>query len=163
MTLYHGSLEIVERPLVLPRRNGKTSDFGVGFYTTTDFNQAERWARIRKGANQSQKGYVSEFAASDDLFLASDLKILSFDSATPEWLDFVIANRRKKDFSHGYDIVRGSVANDRVYATIALYEDEFLDKAETIARLKTFVLANQVLFHTEKSLGYLHFSRSVSI
>lgn len=163
MTLYHGSLVIVESPRILPRKDGKTSDFGAGFYTTSDFAQAERWVKLRKGAAQSQKGFVSEFNAPDDLLSSADLKILSFDSASPEWLDFVVANRRAKGFSHDYDIVSGPVANDRVYTTIALYEDELLDKAETISRLKTFVLVNQILFHTERALARLCFAGSVAV
>ena len=76
---------------------------------------------------------------------------------------FVISNRRDKSFSHDYDLVYGPVANDRVYTTISLYEDELLDKTETLARLKTFVLTDQVLFHTDKALQFLHFVRSVKI
>ena len=163
MKVYHGSLVIVESPRILPRTDGRTSDFGPGFYTTSDFSQAERWVKIRKGAVQGQKGFVSEFNVPDDLLSSADLKVLSFDSASPEWLDFVVANRRSKGFSHDYDIVSGPVANDRVYTTIALYEDELLDKAETIARLKTFVLVNQILFHTERPLEQLHFSGSVAV
>ena len=92
-----------------------------------------------------------------------ELKILKFDSASSEWLDFVVANRKDKSFTHDYDIVFGPVANDRVYTTITLYEDEFLDKETTIARLKTFTLVDQILFHTEKSLAYLNFSRSITV
>ena len=163
MKLYHGSLVVVEKPLILPRENGKTADFGTGFYTTTDYKQAERWVKIRKGTDQNQSGFVSEFDAPDDLLAKNGLNILSFESADAEWLDFVVANRRIKDFTHDYDIVYGPVANDRVYTTIALYEDELLDKESTIARLKTFVLIDQALFHTEKALSYLHFARSIPV
>ena len=163
MKLYHGSLVIVDSPQILPRENGKTADFGTGFYTTTDYNQAERWVKIRKGTEKYKKGFVSEFDVTDDLLLKPELKVLKFDSASSEWLDFVVANRKNRNFTHDYDIVSGPVANDRVYTTIALYEDEFLGKEATIARLKTFILVDQILFHTEKSLAYLHFSRSIAI
>ncbi|MBR0126524.1 MAG: DUF3990 domain-containing protein [Treponema sp.] len=163
MKLYHGSLVIVNSPQILPRENGKTADFGTGFYTTTDYKQAERWVKIRKGTDQDKKGFVSEFYAADDLLSTPELKILKFASASSEWLDFVVANRKDKSFTHDYDIVFGPVANDRVYTTITLYEDEFLDKETTIARLKTFTLVDQILFHTEKSLAYLNFSRSITV
>jgi len=161
--LYHGSLVVVEKPLILPRENGRTADFGAGFYTTTDYKQAERWVKIRKGTNPYQNGFVSEYDVPNDFLSKSDLKILVFSSANADWLDFVIANRRQKNFEHDYDIVYGPVANDRVYATISLFEDELLDKEETIARLKTFVLVDQALFHTEKALSYLNFTRSIPI
>lgn len=163
MKLYHGSLVIVDKPLILPRENGRTADFGSGFYTTTDYKQAERWVKIRKGTNPHQNGFVSEYDAPNDLLAKRDLRVLSFPSANSDWLDFVIANRRQKHFSHDYDIVYGPVANDRVYTTINLYEDDLLDKDEAIARLKAFVLVDQALFHTEKALSYLRFSRSFAV
>ena len=163
MKLYHGSLVAVDKPLIMPRKKGHTSDFGIGFYTTTDYKQAERWVKIRKGTDTEQQGYVSEYDVPDNILSLENLKVLKFNSASEEWLDFVISNRRNKDFSHDYDIVYGPVANDRVYTTINLYEEDLLDKAETLARLKTFVLTDQVLFHTEKAINYLNFLRSVKV
>ncbi|MBP5401638.1 MAG: DUF3990 domain-containing protein [Treponema sp.] len=163
MKLYHGSLVTVEKPLIIPRESGKTADFGAGFYTTTDYKQAERWVTIRKGTEQNQKGFISEYDAADNLLSLPELKIKKFNNADEEWLDFVIENRRNANFSHNYDIVYGPVANDRVYTTINLYEDELLSKEETIIRLKTFTLVDQVLFHTEKALTYLNFVRSTSL
>ena len=46
MKLYHGSSVVVRKPLIA--RGRKTTDFGKGFYTTTDFEQAARWARIKR-------------------------------------------------------------------------------------------------------------------
>lgn len=163
MKLFHGSLTSVAEPRILPRENGKTADFGIGFYTTTDYNQAERWVKLRKGPDAQIKGYISEFEAPDNLLQNKDLKVLVFENADSEWLDFVIENRKNKSFSHNYDIVYGPVANDRVYTTINLYEEELLDKQQTIAQLKTFVLVNQVLFHTEKALSYLKYERSIKV
>ena len=163
MNLYHGSLVTVENPCILQREPGHTADFGAGFYTTTDRKQAERWVKIRKGTDVLQSGFVSEYEVPDNLLSISGLKILTFTGASEAWLDFVISNRRDSAFAHNYDIVYGPVANDRVYTTISLYEDELLDKQETISRLKTFVLTDQILFHTEKALSYLTFVRSVKV
>lgn len=163
MRLFHGSLTDVTKPCIMPRENGRTTDFGLGFYTTTDYSQAERWVKIRKGTNQEKKGFISEFAAPDDLLQKNDLKILVFNTADSGWLDFVIENRKNKNFSHDYDIVYGPVANDRVYTTINLYEGDLINKEQTIAQLKTFILVNQILFHTEKALLYLHYTRSILV
>ena len=43
--IYHGSTVLVETPEI--REGGTFLDFGVGFYTTTSYEQAERWARIK--------------------------------------------------------------------------------------------------------------------
>ena len=61
MKLYHGSTFIVEHPN-LKILNHKT-DFGVGFYTTTDFNQAKKWSKIKKTRlqNLNAKMYVNVY------------------------------------------------------------------------------------------------------
>ena len=43
MVLYHGSSVEVSQPEILSAE--RALDFGAGFYTTTDREQAERWAR----------------------------------------------------------------------------------------------------------------------
>ena len=80
-----------------------------------------------------------------------------FDSPTEEWLDFVMQNRTQNSFEHDYDIVYGPVANDKVYASFALYEGGFLNKQALISELKTYKLVDQYLFHTEKSLESIKF------
>ena len=45
MILYHGSTDLVDKPEI--RKSDVYLDFGVGFYTTTSFEQAERWAKIK--------------------------------------------------------------------------------------------------------------------
>lgn len=152
MKLYHGSLEIVERPVI--RVPNRTLDYGNGFYTTTSESQATAWV-LRKTNRLSSIGYVNIYELRDKLL--SDLHILSFDKPSEEWLDFVMNNRTNADFTHNYDIVRGPVANDRVYAAFALFESGFINKVELIKELKTYKLVDQYLFHTEKSLKVLTF------
>ena len=41
MRLFHGSLDRVEVPCIMPRELYRPLDFGVGFYTTTDVEQGE--------------------------------------------------------------------------------------------------------------------------
>jgi hypothetical protein len=45
MKLYHGSTIIIEKPIILDSQ--RLLDFGKGFYTTTNKEQAERWALIK--------------------------------------------------------------------------------------------------------------------
>ena len=45
MILYHGSTDLVDKPEI--RESDVYLDFGVGFYTTTSFDQAKRWAKIK--------------------------------------------------------------------------------------------------------------------
>ena len=59
MILYHGSTVLVETPEI---RKGKTFlDFGTGFYTTTSYGQAERWAKIKMRRENKNTGYVAVY------------------------------------------------------------------------------------------------------
>ena len=55
MILYHGSNVEVRRPRVLT--TNRSLDFGAGFYTTSNLDQAKRWAQVpirnREGASPS--------------------------------------------------------------------------------------------------------------
>ncbi|MDR1269198.1 MAG: DUF3990 domain-containing protein [Planctomycetaceae bacterium] len=156
MKLYHGGMIAVEKPvLITPTSIDHTTDFGNGFYTTTDLKQAKRWVQIRRERYQTGGGVVSIFETDDNLLYDKELNCLVFKEANKNWLEFIMQNRSDKNYSHDYDIVFGPVANDRVYASLTLFENDFLDVAETIRRLKTYKLTNQILFHTEKSLQNL--------
>lgn len=154
MRLYHGSTYIVEKPS-LEILNFKT-DFGKGFYTTTDIEQAKRWTQIKKKRLKelnNEKGYINiyEYIENDEL------KILDFLGATEEWLDFVYKNRKSSQLLHNYDIVKGPVADDNLYATLKLYEKNYASKEETIKALKTYKLINQISFHTERALKCIRY------
>jgi hypothetical protein len=164
MRLYHGGTIAVEKPqLQTPINTPRTTDFGNGFYTTTNREQAERWAKIRQTRYQTNIGVVSIYETDDYLLQNKELKCLVFKSANKKWLDFVMKNRQQTSFFHEYDLVAGPVANDRIYATLTLFENELLSVAETLHRLKTYQLADQILFHTEKSLLELTYIGSEEI
>ncbi len=163
MIVYHGSITAIDKPQILVPESKRTVDFGNGFYTTTDYDQACRWVKIKIESTSAEKGFVSFYEVDDDLLKKDTLKILSFPTATKEWLDFVFENRQNPSFKHDYDIVFGPVANDRVYASLSLYESHFFDVETTIKNLKTYTLVNQILFHTENSLKELRFVKSEEI
>ena len=152
MILYHGSPQIVREPRILvPKR---TLDYGVGFYTTTSEQQARDWALRRIIGKES--AYVNVYEFDEDA--ASALKRLNFSNPPEEdWVDFVHANRNQRGFAHDNDLVYGPVANDRVYAAFALYEQGLLNKQELILELKTYTLIDQMVFHTEAALEFLKF------
>lgn len=161
MILYHGSMVIVDAPRILPRKDGRGADFGAGFYTTSSHEQAVRWVHVLQGKLETQvSGYVSSYSVPDNLLSLPELNIRVFRGASRAWLHFVRDNRTHPEVDHSYDIVKGPVANDRVYSTLTLWEENFLDEAETIRRLKTFTLVDQILFHTEKALSYLSFLKA---
>ena len=155
MKLYHGSHVEVRNPKILT--SSRVGDFGNGFYTTSSMKQARRWAEIRAQQTKSTSGVVTIFEVQDSLFEHPELTVKTFPQADDDWLDFVLANRRDTAFEHRFDLVRGPVANDRVYVCLNALENGTADRATVLRRLKTFVLADQILFHTAKSLLFLEY------
>ena len=152
MIIYHGSDIAVIEPKILS--SNRFLDFGEGFYTTSSYEQADRWAKIVSKNRKSKQCIISTYDFNVDKAI-NDLRIIRFDIPSPEWLCFVTICRIGKEVEMDYDIVIGPVANDNVYASIRLFETGVLSEEETIIRLKVEKIYNQILFHTELSLNYL--------
>ncbi len=88
------------------------------------------------------KGYVNVYEYTTAL--EADLNVLDFPKASGDWVDFVMANRMDKDYTHDYDIVKGPVANDNVYAAFAFYESGLFNKEQLIVDLKTLLVDTHV-------------------
>lgn len=159
MKVYHGSLEVVEHPMILPPN--RTLDYGKGFYTTTSEKQAKEWVERRMIENHSSYGYLNIYDFEDQKL--TEFRSLIFKEPTEEWANFVLANRTNKNFTHDYDIVYGPVANDRVYLQFGLYEAGAISIETLIRELKTYKLVDQYLFHTEMALTALNFIKATKI
>lgn len=162
MKIYHGSTFIVKEPN-LEILNYRT-DFGKGFYTTTDIEQAKRWTKIkRKRLEKDGKTNIHQYVNVYEYIENEELNILNFESATEEWLKFVFKNRQSEELVHQYDVVMGPVANDNLYQVLIGYENGIYSMEETIKRLKAYTLSNQISFHTQKSLEYLKYIESIEV
>lgn len=160
MKVYHGSTQSVKNPIV--ERGRPSTDFGKGFYTTTNIEQAHSWARIRqKSAGGEAKAIVSIYETDDDLLDNKRYDTLRFTAPDELWLTFVMGCRASKPHSH--DMVFGAVANDKIYETLELYAGGVLDMQETVARLKINEFYNQISFHTPESVRELRFLESVEV
>ena len=149
MIIYHGSTQIIDCPRLI--ESDRFLDFGKGFYTTTNIEQATRWATIKQKRTAAKVAYVNLYEIDNDLLSNNDLSILLFPNANREWLEFVTGNRRGNPL-HEYDIVKGAVANDTIYQTLVLYEAGAYTVEETVTRLKVHRLFDQISFHTERAL-----------
>jgi len=157
MKVYHGSLNQVIRPNI--EKGRPSTDFGKGFYTTTNFEQAMRWAiNKQKTTGNNAKAVVNTYEIDNNLLDNEIFNIKKFDSPDEEWLAFVVNCRNT--VPHRFDIVFGPVANDKIYATITLYESKILSAEETVARLKVNPYFNQISFHSSKAIRELKFIRS---
>ena len=154
MILYHGSTVLVNKPEI---RVGETfSDFGIGFYTTTSYEQAERWATIKMRRGNTSVGYVSVYQF-DYEKAKTELNIEHFKTANEAWLNFVVNNRKGNFIDNKTDMHIGPVADDNVYQSIRLFETGAYDAEYTVKKLKTEVLHDQWTFHSDEILKYLNF------
>lgn len=127
MRVYHSSSVRVEHPDVFHSR--KFLDFGQGFYVTTLRDQAIKYAQrfLRRG----KPAWLNEYEL-DDSFVSYNLK--EFFCYDEEWLDYVSACR-VGNVADDYDIVRGGIANDKVFRTVDLYFAGDITKLEAQSRL----------------------------
>lgn len=154
MIIYHGSTVYVEKPQIIAGEN--FLDFGVGFYTTTSYQQAERWARTKMRRENKNIGFVSIYEF-DYEKARKETMIYKFSKADMEWLKFVTNNRKGIFLENQADMNIGPVADDNVYESIRFFETGILDAKQTVKRLKTEKLQDQWVFHTNKILEYLKF------
>ena len=59
MQIFHGSDVEVKEPQIL--KTNIFLDFGIGFYTTTSYEQAENWAKRVSVRNNSKKCFISVY------------------------------------------------------------------------------------------------------
>lgn len=157
--IYHGSIEIVESPDI--RQPNRSLDYGSGFYTTTSFAQAKKLVERRIKDKGVDVGHVNVYELDDNAL--ESMKVLRFKKPTEEWVNFVMKNRTERGFTHDYDIVYGSVADDSVYTQFTLYEGGIISMPTLIQELKTYKLVDQYLFHTKKSLTAIKFIESIEV
>ena len=159
MQVYHGTNIVIERPKIINRF--KTLDFGEGFYTTENENQARDFAiKVCKRRTPSLYPIVNCYEFNEDF---DNFSVLKFDAPDEKWLDFVVERRRGIALSKKYDLIIGPVANDDVFGTIILYEAGQLDKENAIKNFKVKKLYNQVVFCNESVLESLIFIKSYKI
>ena len=165
MILYHGGLQVVDAPRIIRSEIGR--DFGFAFYSTDIREQAERWALRRKRAarrngHETAQAVISVFKF-DEALARRNLRFRDFPEVSMDWLDMVIACRSDVNYSHGFDLVTGKIANDNVGETVAYVLAGVMRKEDALARLRFQQINNQVAFCTEAALSYLTFDSSCTI
>jgi len=129
MKLYHGSNVMVQVPDADHSRD--KIDFGRGFYVTPVYAQAVKWAERFKDGGMGAYLSVYEF----DESALKTLRVLDFPDHSGEWLDFIVSCRMGNDTDE-FDVIRGGVANDKVFDTCELYFRGLISKDTAIDRLK---------------------------
>lgn len=156
MFLYHGSNLIVDSPKLI--KQNRFLDFGYGFYTTLNKEQAENFA-IKVSSRRGGKPILNTYS----LIEIEGLKVKEFLLPDEEWLDFVTKNRKGLLENIEYDLIIGPVANDDVYKIIELFDSSLLTKEQALSALKVKKLYNQYVFTTVKALKCLKYISSSEV
>ena len=156
ITLYHGSNMLIDQ---IDLTMGMTDkDFGKGFYLTDIRSQADHMAVRRTRIAGFGKPCVTAYAFDDALLKAGNLNVKVFsDMPTEEWAEFIDANRHSSEtgFSHTYDIVVGSVADDGVAFQLERYHERAIDLKTLAHELAYRKLNRQYYFGTERAIAEL--------
>jgi hypothetical protein len=159
MRVYHGTNMVIEQPKIINRF--KTLDFGEGFYTTENENQAIDFAvKVCDRRSPELSPIVNCYEFNEHL---TDFSVLLFDEPNEKWLDFVVERRKGIALDQKYDLIIGPVANDDVFGTIVLYETGQLDSESAIKRFKVKKLYNQIVFCDKMILSKLVFVNSYKV
>lgn len=155
--LFHGSnIKIEEIDLT---KCSPYKDFGRAFYLTSDESHAQTVADARVDIFGGEP-VVNVFSFDEALLGNGELSFKSFDAYTEEWADFVYQHRDETNvppYMHGYDVVYGPIADDRVGLQIRNYRLGNINKQEFLQRLKYMKgITFQYAFCSERAIKTLH-------
>jgi len=159
MILYHGSNVEVKEPILLKVQ--RELDFGKGFYTTSDLEQAAKWAKRTAKRRGVDKAFVTVYEV--DNTDIHNIRLLSFDSPNKDWLNFVVKNRKGEYIAENWDVISGPVADDQTAQVIDLYLDGLYDEEEAIRRFLTQKLKDQYTFKTLEAINLLKYKEVITL
>lgn len=156
MIVYHGSYCEIKHPDIKFSRD--SLDFGKGFYVTSIKEQAINWAG--KFKLRGKKSYINIYNLDLDK-IKEKYSVKEYRTYSVEWLDFILECRRGSDVYLENDIIIGGIADDRVYNTIELYEDNLINKEEALKRLRYYKPNNQICIVSQEIIyRYLNYEES---
>ena len=159
MILYHGSNVAVPEPKLLVIQ--RELDFGKGFYTTSDYEQAVRWARKTALRLKQEKSFVTAYEVDDAAY--GLLRVLRFEKPDAGWLRFVTACRKGMLPTENWDVISGPVANDQTMPVLDLYLAGRYDEEEAIKRLLPQKLKDQYTFKTDQAIRLLQTKEVIAL
>ncbi len=146
MIVYHGSDRIIQNPEI--RFSKKRLDFGSGFYVTTVKEQATRWAKRKAMLDGQRHGIVNVFEMQDN----ADFIVRDFADDLDNWIDFVCQCRDGDAIYQKYDLIKGKVANDKVFRVVDMYKRGIWDKDRAIREIKVYKTYDQIAFIAQEAI-----------
>lgn len=160
-TFYHGTSKKFEHFEMKYAKRFK--DFGKGFYLTTSFKQAQKWAQQKANTENSNITYIYQYIIENvDYQKYKILELLQYDE---KWLDFIV-NSRISGMETDYDIIYDRMADNRgniISQTLDEYKRGIKSASETISLIHWKIKdTNQYCFKTKEALKLLK-NRTVTI
>ncbi|MCF0216894.1 MAG: DUF3990 domain-containing protein [Fibrobacteraceae bacterium] len=149
MIVFHGSNQIVKEPDV--SHSFRSLDFGGGFYVTTVREQAVRWAR-RKALFSPETATLNIYQMNED---GAGLKILDFGEDLSSWIKFVCDCRDGGTCYRQFDVIKGKVADDKVFRVVDMYHSGAWDIDRAIKEMKAYSTYDQMNFVTQNAIDRL--------
>ena len=156
MILYHTSTIEITRPDVSHSR--LELDFGKGFYLTTLVEQAKRYGK--RFISQGLPAIMNVYQLDEDCGNCSRKMFNVYDG---EWLDFVMNCRR--NLAHPqYDIIKGGIANDKIFNTVDLYFAGIYTREQALDKLQYEQPNHQICITSQEVLDqHVHFVKSIKL
>jgi hypothetical protein len=162
MLLYHGTNTRFETPkIIVPNR---ALDFGMGFYATSNKNQAIEWAGVVVNRTNKGRSLLNIYELSENY--RQKLNIKKFETANKEWLDFVCEHRLETYKGDNYDLIIGAVANDRTMPVLQGYmnaKNKDLYAPVALSEIQADKLTDQYVFKNDLALSFLHLQEIIEL
>lgn len=158
MIVYHGSDIAVPHPDI--QHSAKHLDFGVGFYVTTVRTQAERWAKRKAALRGKDSGIVSAYEVTEH----SDLHIMNFADDLESWIDFVCQCRDGAAVYQDFDVIKGKVADDKVFRVVDMYKRGIWDRDRAIREMRVYETYDQIALIMQRAIdAMLTFKEQIEV
>lgn len=160
---YHGTIDVYSEKVMDSidiNQSRYFTDFGRGFYVTSNELQARNWAMKKWQDNQAKfpdcrPSIVRLSINTEGLKLCSGL---THAKPSDIWAEFVYNCRkegRKDKLFHKHDFVCGALADGKIVPLMNLKQRGKIDMDEFYRQIKPRSLENQLSFHTRLALEYI--------
>lgn len=167
MKLYHGSENIIEKPVYV--KGARYNDYGKGFYCTENIELAKEWACAKQ-----KNGYANIY----DLDL-SELNVLNLNSASYNilnWLAILADNRTywqngsiaepaknyiKENFLpdiSAYDVIIGYRADDSYFSFAQDFVSGVISLQKLAQAMRLGKLGEQIVLKSQKAFAQIQFA-----
>lgn len=105
-------------------------------------------------------GVISVFEYIED----SNFIIKDFGDDLNTWIDFVCDCRNESECFKLYDIIKGKVADDKVFRVVDMYKRGIWEKERAIKEMKVYETYDQIAFITQMAIdSMLKFKESYEV